>query len=83
VTIGNTRAIYVNPGYLLFVREGTLMAQRFNTSKLEITGDANPVAEQVDSGSAPGAVLGHFSASQNGRPHVHIGCRGQHSAHLV
>jgi hypothetical protein len=40
VTIGNTRAIYLNPGYLLFVRDGTLAARRFHTSRLEITGGA-------------------------------------------
>ena len=61
-----TRAIYVNPGYLLFVRDYTLMAQRFDVGKLETTGDAIPVAEQVNSLNDGGAVLGHFSASQNG-----------------
>ena len=38
-----TRAIYVNPGYLLYVRERTLMAQRFDTASLQTTGDAIPV----------------------------------------
>ena len=61
-----TRAIYVNPGYLMFVRDRTLMAQPFSASKLETTGDAVPVAEQVDTFTAVGPALGHFSASQNG-----------------
>jgi hypothetical protein len=67
VAIGNTRAIYVNPGYLLFVREHTLMAQPFNASTMEITGNAAPVAEEVTAPTTvTGGPLGHFSASQNG-----------------
>jgi Tol biopolymer transport system component len=42
------------------------MAQPFSTSKLATTGDAVPVAEQVDVVTSGGAALGHFSASQNG-----------------
>jgi hypothetical protein len=65
--IGNTRAIYVNPGYLLFVRDRMLMAQPFNASALETTGDPAPVAEQVTAPTmVTGGPLGHFSASQNG-----------------
>jgi Tol biopolymer transport system component len=44
----DSKAIYAPPGYLLFVRNGTLMAQRLNTSKLAVEGDAVPVAEHVD-----------------------------------
>jgi serine/threonine protein kinase len=49
-------------GYLLFLREHTLMAQRFDTGSLELRGDAAPAAEQVDS------ILGFGSwgVSQNG-----------------
>jgi Tol biopolymer transport system component len=67
VTIGNARTIYVAPGYFLFVRDGTLLAQPFDTGKLETTGDAVPVAEQVDANTAGvGVTIGYFSASQNG-----------------
>jgi WD40 repeat protein len=34
-------------GYLLFVREGTLMAQPFDNRRLELTGQVTPVAERV------------------------------------
>jgi len=63
VFAGATNAVYV-PGYLLFVRERTLMAQAFDIGKLAVTGEATPVAEQVtyDAGNA----RGQFSASQNG-----------------
>ena len=43
----DSKGIYAPPGYLLFVRDGTLMAQRFNTSKLAVEGDAVPVAGHV------------------------------------
>jgi serine/threonine protein kinase len=39
-------AIYA-PGYLLFVRDNTLMAQRFDSSKLALEGDAHPLADHV------------------------------------
>ena len=59
-----SNAVYAPPGYLLFVRERTLMAQPFDAGKLQTTGDAVPVAEQID--SAGPAVQHQFSASQNG-----------------
>src|SRR5262249_1881443 len=67
VMIGNARTIYVAPGYFLFIRDGTLMAQLFDTGKLETTGDAVRVAEQVDTyNAAVGVAVGYFSASQTG-----------------
>jgi Tol biopolymer transport system component len=65
LAVGST-AIYVNPGYVLYLRDRTLMAQRFDAGKLEATGEAVPVAEQIDLAKATGVALGHFSASQNG-----------------
>jgi serine/threonine protein kinase len=38
---------FAAPGYLLFVRDGTLMAQRFNPRKLQLEGDAAPIADHV------------------------------------
>jgi dipeptidyl aminopeptidase/acylaminoacyl peptidase len=60
----DSNAIYVPPGYLLFVRNGNLMAQPFDAKRLELTGAAVPVAENV-----PTAGIwqhGLFSASNNG-----------------
>jgi Tol biopolymer transport system component len=37
------------PGQLLFVREGTLMAQPFDAQRMELSGEAIPVAEQLGS----------------------------------
>jgi WD40 repeat protein len=51
-------------GYLLFIREGTLMAQPFDAGRLEVEGDAVPVAEQV--GAFNSAVGAFFSVSPTG-----------------
>jgi Tol biopolymer transport system component/predicted Ser/Thr protein kinase len=44
---GVTNAIYAEPGYLLFVRGGSLMAQPFDAGKMMLNGDPHVVAEQV------------------------------------
>ncbi len=58
-----SRVQYVEPGYLLYVRESTLVAQPFDTGVGELTGEPRPVADQVyasESGQAD------FSASRDG-----------------
>jgi Tol biopolymer transport system component len=57
--------------HLLFVREGTLMAQPFDPSRLELKGDAFPIAEQVQFDL--GFSLAAFSASSNGVLAYHAG----------
>ena len=56
-------ALYAPPGYLLFVRQGTLFAQPFDAKRMALTGEGVPIAEQVafDVTAAKG-----FSASDNG-----------------
>ncbi len=58
-------------GHLLFVREGTLMAQAFSAKRLETVGDAFPIAEQVQFDL--GFSLAAFSASENGVLAYHAG----------
>ena len=60
----NSNAIYAQ-GYLLFLREDTLMAQPFDVKRLVTTGEAIPVAESVQSVGNPGRS-GVFSASGTG-----------------
>jgi serine/threonine protein kinase/Tol biopolymer transport system component len=43
-----THAEYVTPGFLLFVRESILLAQRFDLSRLELQGEPVPVAQDVN-----------------------------------
>src|SRR5262249_57256854 len=66
---GNSPAMYApelgaSTGYLLFPREGTLMAQPFNPNNLMLTGDARPVAASV--GALLAGDLALFSASTTG-----------------
>ena len=49
--------------FLLFARENTLLAQPFDSSRLELSGEAFPIAEQL--ASSVGAVAG-FSVSPTG-----------------
>jgi DNA-binding winged helix-turn-helix (wHTH) protein/dipeptidyl aminopeptidase/acylaminoacyl peptidase len=39
-----TAATYIAPGYLLFARDGAIVAQRFDLARLELTGEAVPIA---------------------------------------
>src|SRR5262245_24483156 len=55
---------YSVPGYVLFLRERTLMAQPFDAAKLQLTGEPFPIAEQV--GYNPGNGRAFFSVSDNG-----------------
>jgi eukaryotic-like serine/threonine-protein kinase len=48
-------------GYLLFLRDTTLMAQRFDSRRFSLTGEPTPVAEHVQTFGFP--PLGVFSAS--------------------
>jgi serine/threonine protein kinase/Tol biopolymer transport system component len=43
----STNAVYAPPGYLLFVRETTLMAQQFDATTLQLSGEPQPLVEQV------------------------------------
>jgi len=43
----DSNAIYAAAGYLLFVRDNTLMAQRFNSRSLALEGEAKPLADHV------------------------------------
>jgi len=59
----DSQAIYAR-GHLLFVREGTLMAQQFDVEKLELRGEAFRVAENVRFDAVLGGAV--FSASDGG-----------------
>jgi eukaryotic-like serine/threonine-protein kinase len=57
-------AVYAPPGFLLFLRNETLMAQPFDANTLKLTGEQVPIAEQVAFNSGLGR--GSFSVSENG-----------------
>ena len=54
---------YVEPGYLLFLRDRTLVAQPFDAKTLKTTGEPIPLAEQVGTDSVG---LARFSVSREG-----------------
>jgi serine/threonine protein kinase len=59
-----SNAVYVPPGYILFARDGSLMAQRFDASRLELSGEAFPVAGNVDQDTPSANAF--FTASADG-----------------
>jgi eukaryotic-like serine/threonine-protein kinase len=59
----HSNAIYAD-GYVLFVREQTLMAQPFDAGNLQLSGNAVPIAEQVRFNG--GWNRGSFTVSQQG-----------------
>src|SRR5262249_40672773 len=59
-----TEALYAPPGYILFMREGNLMAQSFNANRMELSGDAFPVAERIAANPTFGILA--LSASNTG-----------------
>jgi Tol biopolymer transport system component len=60
----DSQALYVPPGYLVFRREGTVFAQRFDAATLKLSGDALPIVRDVASNFVTGR--GVFSASNTG-----------------
>jgi Tol biopolymer transport system component len=56
--------VYSSPGYLLFVREGNLMAQPFDAKRLQVTGEPQAIAQGVAYNR--NWDVADFSASQNG-----------------
>ena len=60
----DSSAVYAPPGFLLFLRERTLMAQAFDASSLQLSGEPFPIADQVGQNSAIGRAF--FSVSQTG-----------------
>jgi Tol biopolymer transport system component len=61
----DTGALYDRPsGHLLFVRQGTLLAQRFDPKTFALTGDPFPIAERIEAAAVPGVIA--FSLSETG-----------------
>ena len=58
-----TLITYAPPGYLLFVRDKTLVAQRFDAKTMKTTGEPVPLAERVGTNSVG---LARFSVSRDG-----------------
>jgi serine/threonine protein kinase/Tol biopolymer transport system component len=74
----DSAAVYASSGYILFVRQGTLLAQQFDPRKLELTGEAVPIAEQL----AFETPAPSFSVSETGTLTYRTGS-GSPQYHLV
>jgi len=61
---GPLSAVYAPPGWLLFMRNETLMAQSFDANELRLTGEPISIAEGVSFNGGLGR--GSFSVSENG-----------------
>ena len=64
IAVVSSNAVYSPPGYLLYIRAGTLTAQAFDASRLRTRGEPFTIAEQP--GFLPGSLQGQFTASQTG-----------------
>jgi hypothetical protein len=60
----DSNAIYVSPGYLLFVEGGMLMGQTFDANRLELSGQPFAIADGVGRASNG---YGYFSAAHAGQ----------------
>lgn len=77
VLTAGSAAVYAEPGYLVFARDGRIMAQRFDASRLEVSGEAVAIgvapeysdtdAEPVVSASGTGHLIGLQSQPGNTR----------------
>ena len=64
LTAADTAGLYVPPGWLLYVRQGTLLGRPFDSVRGEFTGDPVTVADPV--GLDASRFLGAFSVSAAG-----------------
>ena len=73
-----SEAVYAAPGFLLFARQGNLVAQRFDASTLRVSGEPSNIGEYVGqigtytgtiavSASASGAIAFHTSVGSDSR----------------
>jgi len=71
----DSQAIYAPPGHVLFVRQGVLLAQKFDPERLELAGDPQPIADQIRATSSGMSV----SVSDNGLLTYRSGASREHS----
>jgi serine/threonine protein kinase len=63
---GGANARYAS-GHLIYLREGTLVAQAFDADRLELSGEPMPIVEKVQiAGAGSTGVAGAFSVSDTG-----------------
>jgi len=78
---GASMARYCAPGYLLFSRQGTLLAVPMDPDNPKVTGQPVPVFDRLDREPSSGAV--HFAAARNGTLVLAPRVEGSDEAELV
>jgi hypothetical protein len=76
LTAADTAGLYLSSGWLLFVRQGRLVAQNFNVSRGELIGDWITVADPLDFDST--VDVGAFSVSTAGLVAYRASRSGRH-----
>ena len=61
---GASNAAFVEPGFVVFARDGALLARRFDPAAGEVTGEAVAIADRVNYFRMTGVA--HYAASPNG-----------------
>ena len=74
-------AVYASQGYLLFMRQGKLLAQRFDPSLLALSGAPFPLAEQV--AASTNRLSPAVSTSGTGVIAYRTGASGQEAVDVV
>jgi len=64
VLAADSEGIFVEPGHLAFVRDGSLMVQKIDPDSVHTTGDATPIAENVQFNTF--RYTGTYTFSRNG-----------------
>jgi serine/threonine protein kinase len=64
ITQARANAAYAAPGYLLFYRDQTLFAQRFDAKKLELSGEPTPILTEIE--YLPRIQRAVFASSESG-----------------
>jgi eukaryotic-like serine/threonine-protein kinase len=64
LVVSDTQGAYVAPGWLLFMRQGTLSAQRFDLARRALSGEPTTIADSV--AFEPIYGIGAFSTSDTG-----------------
>src|SRR5262249_15569971 len=62
--LAESKVLYSDPGFVIYLRQGTLVAQPFDPNKIEFTGEAFPIAQGVLYAPANGTAA--FFASNQG-----------------
>ena len=76
-------AVYADPGYLFFVRQGTLLAQLFDARRGTVSSEAVPIAEQILTTGGGAATAFAFAVSPTGVLAYRSGALGgTHATHV-